>query len=626
MIEQATFPPTPRQAMELQQNELNVETFGQLDQGAGPDGAHYSPGDANPFKAQGLVCQNCYQFDGARACEIVAGDIDPMGICKFWVIPDALITASKKETTKVKSGKDNPLNLNFSIKVSATDFPKREISGRIVTWNEVGSTSAGETKFTPNSITFGDSTKLLLEHNRTAPIGFLKSYQVNDSGIDAVFSIGNTTAGNDSLIEASTGLRDGFSVGVIADKYKNIDGILTISASSLKEVSLVTDPAIASAKVAIAASEQDSESVPGAIETDAPSNPSNEGENEVEITPTVQDAPAETVEASKVVNLGHVPLHYTKPRSPVDNMGSWVEHSIKASLNPNSDSAIYIAAANDDLGTTNPGFNPTRQLTEIVNGLSNATRGAIDAVSRGTLPDAGLQFQIPKITQIATVEPVAEGAAVPNTNVTSEYLSIPISRFAGRNILTQEIIDRSSPSFFNELLMIMASSMALSQTTAVATQIKTDSAADGTARPNTAQGLIAYVSHANAAVYSATQKFARNILVSPGQWANIMGYNSGGLPLFNAYQPMNQAGLVTGQSQVGVVLGLNFYVDNSGVFTGEGDDSMVVLEPGSFTWYESPSFRLDVNKPSDGTVEISLNSYGAIATKLADGGMKFNFT
>jgi hypothetical protein len=346
----------------------------------------------------------------------------------------------------------------------------------------------------------------------------------------------------------------------------------------------------------------------------------------VENTPTAIEAPAEPVEASKIVTLGHVPMATTKPRSPIVNMGTWVEHSIKAQLYPNSDSAIYVAAANDDLGTTNPAFNPTRQLTEVVNGLSNSTRGAIDAISRGNLPDAGLQFQIPKITQIAEVDPVAEGGAVTNTGVTSAYIDVPITRFAGRNVLTTEIIERSSPAFFNELLSIMASAMAFSQNKAVAAQIKADADTDGTPTANTAAGLIAYVSRANAAVYAGTQKFAQNLLVSPGQWTNIMGYNSGGIPLFNAYQPMNQAGLVTGQSQRGAVLGLNFFVDNSGEFTGTGDDSMVVLEPGAFTWYESPSYRLDVNKPSDGTVEISLNSYGAIATKLASGGNLFNFT
>jgi phage head maturation protease len=148
---------------------------------------------------------------------------------------------------------NNPMDLTFSIKVAATDFPKREISGRIVTWNETGTTSAGSTVFLEDSITFGATTKLLLEHRRDAPIGFLKSYTNTPEGIDAVFSVAETNAGNDALVEASTQLRDGFSVGVLADKYKNVDGVLNISASSLKEVSLVTDPAIASAKVAIAA-------------------------------------------------------------------------------------------------------------------------------------------------------------------------------------------------------------------------------------------------------------------------------------------------------------------------------------------------------------------------------------
>lgn len=67
-----------------------------------------------------------------------------------------------------------PIKVDFSIKVEAADFPKRELSGRIVTWNEEGVTSSGSTMFQKGSITFSDSTKLLLEHRREAPIGFQK--------------------------------------------------------------------------------------------------------------------------------------------------------------------------------------------------------------------------------------------------------------------------------------------------------------------------------------------------------------------------------------------------------------------------------------------------------------------
>jgi len=62
------------------------ETFGAFDQGVGPDGAHYAP--ISPFASEGLLCQNCVFYRGPRGCQLVAGDIDPNGICKLWVIPN----------------------------------------------------------------------------------------------------------------------------------------------------------------------------------------------------------------------------------------------------------------------------------------------------------------------------------------------------------------------------------------------------------------------------------------------------------------------------------------------------------------------------------------------------------
>ena len=497
--------------------------------------------------------------------------------------------------------------------ITAADSEERTITGQIVQFDTPANASTGKVLFKSGSL-IPASVKLNLEHDSKRPIGKTLSMELAPDGksINATFKISKTTAGSDAIQEAMDGLRDGFSVEAnVADHGFNEDGTMVVNSATLVGVALTHNPAFDEARVSHVA----------ATTEQTPEETSTEGDA-VEPTTEKTEAPAaEVVEASQQVIHANKPAPYfTSPRSPIVNLGSWMEHSIKAKLNPMSDSAIYVAAANDDLGTTNPAFNPTRQLAEVINGLSNGTRGAIDAISRGTLPDAGLQFEIPKISQIATVAAVAEGGAVSNTGIESSFISVPITRFAGRNILTTEIIDRSSPDFFNELVRIMGASMAFAQNKYVADQIKTDSVSDATSTANTAAGLIGYVSRANAAVYSGTQRFARNILVSPGQWSNIMGYNLNGQPLFNAYQPQNQAGQVNGQSQRGVVMGLNFYVDNSGEFTGTGDDSMVVLEPDSYTWYESGNFRLDVNKPSDGTVEVSLNSYGACATKVAAGG------
>lgn len=503
--------------------------------------------------------------------------------------------------------------------ITAANSEERTITGQIVQFDTPANASTGKVLFKSGSL-IPASVKLNLEHDSKRPIGKTLSMELAPDGksINATFKISKTTAGTDAIQEAMDGLRDGFSVEAnVADHGFNEDGTMVVNSATLVGVALTHNPAFDEARVSHVA----------ATTEVTPEETPTEGDA-VETTTEKTEAPAvESVEASQNVVQANKPAPYfTSPRNPIVNLGSWMEHSIKAKLNPMSDSAIYIAATNDNLGSTNPAFNPTRQLTEVINGLSNGTRGAIDAISRGTLPDSGLQFEIPKITQIAEVDPVAENGAVTNTDVNSSFISVPITRFAGRNVLTTEIIERSSPDFFNELVRIMGSAMAFAQNKYVANQIKADAASDGTPTANTAAGLIAYVSRANAAVYAGTQRFARNILVSPGQWSNIMGYNDNGTPLFNAYQPQNQAGLVTGQSQRGVVLGLNFFVDNSGEFTGTGDDSMVVLEPDAFTWYESGNYRLDVNKPSDGTVEISLNSYGACATKIAAGGNLFNFT
>ena len=521
----------------------------------------------------------------------------------------------------MKETKPTPINLDFSIKVTATDFPKREISGRIVTWNEEGSTSAGSTMFKPGSITFSDTTKLLLEHRRESPIGFLKSYQVTDSGIDATFSIGNTTAGNDSLVEASSGLRDGFSVGVLAEKYKNVDGVLVISASALKEVSLVTDPAIASAKVAVAASEQeDSESV---VETE---EQTTEGENEVETTPTVTEAPAETVEASKVVQAEAArPLYFTSPRSPIISGGSYLEHSIKATLG-NEDSRQYIKAA-DDSFSTNPAFSPVSYVRDVATN-TNAMRPVIDACG-GTRPLStyGMTVSIPKITANSTAATVAEGGDPTGTTaITSAYVNATVIKKAGFQRYSVELLDRSDPSFYEIMLTNLRDAYAQATDAYVIAQI-TAGGTQATATAADSAGLISFVSTESPAVYSATKRTATSFVSGTSIWATLLGAtDTTGRPIYNA-QPttMNAGGTANPTSIRGNVLGLDYYVDANMVNTSI-DESAFIIEPRSIEIFESPALTLATNVPTTGEIEIMLYGYIAAQAVFAGGLRRFNLT
>ena len=157
--------------------------------------------------------------------------------------------------------------------VTAADTIKRTISGTIVTWNEQGNTSVGPTVFAADSIEM-KPVKLLLEHDRTRPIGKMVAHEVTKNGIVATFKIANTMAGEDALIEATEGLRDGFSVGAQINEWVNNKGVMQITSATLDEVSLVTDPAIDSARVSeVAASENEApkeDSAPATAEEDKP--------------------------------------------------------------------------------------------------------------------------------------------------------------------------------------------------------------------------------------------------------------------------------------------------------------------------------------------------------------------
>jgi HK97 family phage major capsid protein len=510
------------------------------------------------------------------------------------------------------------MKINFPITITAADTNKRTISGTIVSWNEAGNTSAGKTVFAKDSIDFSKPVKLLLEHDKTRPLGKLIDITANDQGLEGTFKLAKTFAADDALEEAATGLRDGFSVGVMVDAWDNKDGAMVISKSSLQEVSLVSDPAIASAKV---------ESV---VATNTPENSEATAEDQTtqedKVSDITSDAPiaTEAVEAAKsepVVVVAAQSVAYTKPRSPINSKSTYLEHSVRAALG-SEESRQYVMAA--DTTGNNAGLIPTPQSTEIINGIANADRGLIDALSRGVLPASGMTFEIPKITTAPTTALEAEAAAIDTTDMASSFVSVDVKKFAGGQTFSVELLDRSSPAFFDELVRQMEFAYAKT-TDAYAATILGNSCALATAtQDNTAAGLLGYTSAAAASVYSGSLGFARNLIVNSTQWGNIMGYNDSGRPIYNAAQPQNAGGAVSAQSLRGNVAGLDLYVSRSLDGYTTGDQSMIVVNPDAFTWYESPRLQLRSDITATGQVSVAYYGYGALAVKIAGGAVWFN--
>jgi HK97 family phage prohead protease len=506
------------------------------------------------------------------------------------------------------------MQLTFSQEIQC-DSGRRIISGKIVPFGPVGMTSAGPVVFERGSIQIDNSqkVKLLLEHDPKAPLGRAQSFNETQDGIYASFKISNTTRGNDALVEASAeeSLRTGLSVGVEVLASYPKDGNLVVSSARLMEVSLVQAAAFGdNAQVTSVAASANDEAL---TETQT-----NESEAQVEITPeaVAPEAVVETpaVEASRPVVTAAM---YTSPRIELTKE-KYLENTIRAQFGDDDARQYLRAAANT---TDNAGLVPTRQLTEVINPLANADRPFIDAISRGVLPDAGMTFEIPKISQVPTVAVTAEEAAPSNTDLEDSYLSVSIQKFAGQQTFSTEILDRSSPAFYAELVKNMEFAYAKATDARVATVVA-GAATDGGNRTMSAANLLDFVADAAVSVYANTLGFAQNIVVSADQWGAIMGLvDSTNRAIYTAINPVNAGGNASPTSLRGNINGLNLYVDRN--LSGTGDGTIIVVNPESYTWYESPTFKLEANVIASGQISVAFYGYGAIATKVATGAYKW---
>jgi HK97 family phage prohead protease len=496
---------------------------------------------------------------------------------------------------------------------------KREISSKIVPMGtgEVGNTNLGAYVFEAGSIEIADPTKikLLSQHDMKKPVGRMISAETRTDGIYATFKLSRSTGGNDALVMASEGLVSGLSIGAeIKASKPSRDGYTVVTAATLKEVSLVTEPAFKSAQVLEIAAEE---------VTPVDENPTTESETVVENTTPVEATPSVEAAAVEAARPTVTAAYYTAPRI---NLAPevFLENTVRAAFGDES-ARQYLAAASDTDTTDVAGLVPTRQLTEVINGKTTATRAAIDALSSGTLPDAGMKFQIPRVKTAPTVAVVAEKAAFSDTQVEIEYLDVDVKKFAGMQQFDVEVLDRTSPAFFAELQALMADAYAKATDEYVLQELYAGGTIDPVqvTLPWDGDEFSAFIARGAASIYTNTFKFATGVIVSPDQWANIMALNdTTKRPIFTAANPMNAGGAVSPASLRGQILGLDLYVDYN--IPGSADNTIMLVNRDSYTWYESPRLQLRADKVGTGRVEIGYYGYGAVATKIDAGCFKFD--
>jgi HK97 family phage prohead protease len=487
---------------------------------------------------------------------------------------------------------------------------RREISGKIVPFGtgEIGKTNLGEYAFAANSIEITDPSKirLLSQHNMQKPIGKMISAEQRTDGIYAVFRLSKSTAGSDALIMAQEGLVTGLSIGAeILASQPSKDGYTVVSSARLKEVSLVTVPAFASAQVLEIAAE---EVIP------VEENPQTESETAVENTPETVAAPVEAaaVEAARPTVTA---MYYTNPRLNLNiTAGEYAKAQLNASRG-DADARELMAALQVATVAENTGMVPPTYLKDVI-GIIDSSRPFIDSIERAALPASGMKIFTPKLGTQAQVALTAEGAEFGSVDTTVTFQEDDVVKFAGAGKLDLELVDRSDPSFLDLYLRELAASYA-QKTDAYASKIAADGSADSSSTT-----VYKALAKSIADSFGVMRQTPNNLLVATSggndnvDYAGLLGeVDTTGRPLYAAAASQNANGLITQGSTNGTVAGLNLVVDPNYAGGTAGVKVGLVYPTMAMRFHESGILQIRANVVANGQLEIGIYGYVAVVNR-----------
>jgi HK97 family phage prohead protease len=488
---------------------------------------------------------------------------------------------------------------------------RREISGKIVPMGtgEIGSTNLGQYTFAANSIEIAEPSKirLLSQHNLQKPIGKMISAETRPDGIYAVFRLSRSTAGSDALIMAQEGLVTGLSIGaeILASKPSK-DGYTVVSSARLKEVSLVTVPAFASAEILEIAAE---EVIP------VEENTTTESETvSVEITDTVE-APSVEAAAVEAARPTVTAMAYTAPRI---NLNVTAGEYAKAQLNAargDADARELVAALQVATVAENTGMVPPTYLKDVI-GIIDSSRPFIDSIERAALPASGMKIFTPKLGTQAAVDLTAEGAEFASADTTVSFQEDLVVKFAGAGKLDLELVDRSDPSFLDLYLRELAASYA-QKTDQYASKIAADGSADSSSTT-----IYKALAKSIADSYAIMRETPSNLLVATSggndnvDYASLLGeVDTTGRPLYAAAASQNANGLITQGSTNGTVAGLNLVVDPNYTGGTAGVKVGLVYPTKAMRFHESGTLQIRANVVANGQLEIGIYGYVCVVNR-----------
>jgi HK97 family phage prohead protease len=461
------------------------------------------------------------------------------------------------------------------------------------------------------------AAKLIEGHDLSQLVGTVPELVDVEEGLAYLAQFAKTTRSADAIELIRAGAYDAVSVGadVISSRYDEDTKTTVVTKALLLELSLVAIPAFASASIdTLAASAPEDEE----DETPTPTTTQPEETQEVE-TPSTPEVEAATVptalyaQAKRAVRLP----------SPGEYIAAMKRGGSEfAQLNANIQAATGDVVLSDAAGLL-----PTQVVAPVFTDI-NPLRPIVTALGTRAMPQAGSSFLRPYVKVHSAVgNQASELSALSSADFEVDDVSISKKTFGGKLVLSEQVIDWSSPSMLDAAIQDMTGQYALATEKETVDTLVAAMGSDNAITTDLTDGeeIIADLYLAASEIAEVGNYLPNALLVAPKTWAKLGAAVDGqGRPLFPLAGPVNSAGQLpqgtTGWN--GNILGLTLIVSNQitdqAIGTQDADDFLWVLNTRAIETYEQQKGFLELRDPANLGVTISLRGYFSAAVLDAD--------
>lgn len=405
-----------------------------------------------------------------------------------------------------------PGSLTLTAALGVVDLTRRTITGTLVPpgVGVIGTTSVGPTRIAAGALTWADPrrVKLLVQHDENRSVGYATELGWSAAGLVGTFYVPEGPDGDEALLMASDGRRDGLSVrGRDLTASWASDGVLDVTAGQLAETSLVSIPAFDDSRVSVVRASHPTQPerlqmftpeqlarlrAAGVDPTDltasvafltappAPTAPALSGPTELSAAAVADELMTRLAEARVVPLGGPAPATHVGPGGELTaglDLAGFADLVAAHARGELDNPAELRAALSDIVPADSPNAFRPAYLDELWKGTDYRRKFIDNATTPRPLPKAMKIIGHRWVTPPTVDDYAGNKAAIPSNEVELVDVPVDVKRLAGGHDVDRAYFDLGDPAWFAAYFEAQTEDYRKKSDARAATQALTDATA-----------------------------------------------------------------------------------------------------------------------------------------------------